>query len=150
MPDGVTLASGFAWASGDAMRMHLWLEHRETSILGFTAERGFWQGPFSSGFGDSLQWSAYERAFEVPHWSIALLTAILPALTLRRTWLRRRRSRAGLCHRCGYDLRASPDRCPECGAAPTAAADSPAGGGMRRARGRGTARKQEDPAAHHA
>ena len=45
----------------------------------------------------------------------AVLTAILPALWVVQWRRHRRRGRTGLCPVCGYDLRASPDRCPECG-----------------------------------
>jgi hypothetical protein len=55
---------------------------------------------------------------EVPYYLIAVVAALLPACWV---WRRSRRPRAGCCARCGYDLRATPDRCPECGAASKAA-----------------------------
>jgi hypothetical protein len=50
----------------------------------------------------------------VPHWFLLLLTALIVGLMTWR-WLRARRRDPNLCAKCGYDLRASPQRCPECG-----------------------------------
>jgi hypothetical protein len=54
----------------------------------------------------------YHYVVGVPIWSLALASAFLPAGRLVR---RSRYHRPGRCRSCGYDLRATPDRCPECG-----------------------------------
>jgi len=48
-------------------------------------------------------------------WPPVLLTGMVFTLWLRREVALRRRAFAGRCSRCGYDLRATPNRCPECG-----------------------------------
>ena len=62
--------------------------------------------------------SVDSRGFVIPHWFLFLL-ALAPILVTVRTILKDRRVRglllAGRCTECGYDLRASPDCCPECG-----------------------------------
>jgi hypothetical protein len=51
----------------------------------------------------------------MPLWSIVAVTAIGPIAWVVARERRIRAKKRGLCAVCGYDLRESPDRCPECG-----------------------------------
>ncbi|MGA2584685.1 MAG: hypothetical protein ABSG31_15525 [Tepidisphaeraceae bacterium] len=54
----------------------------------------------------------------MPDWPLVILTGLPPLLWIfynRRPIRNRWRRMRGLCEVCGYDLRATPQRCPECG-----------------------------------
>lgn len=71
---------------------------------------------------DGRRWTTGDRAVYrsvvVPWGAMMVVALLLPVLALRRMirvdrWTVRKRK--GLCQTCGYNLKESPERCPECG-----------------------------------
>jgi hypothetical protein len=89
---------GQQWSSGDAGFAAGHTEHTPWQTAGGTARR-------------YVEWTA-----QAPHWFLASATAPLPLAWCAFYLRRRRRTHERLCPNCGYDLRATPDGCPECGA----------------------------------
>jgi hypothetical protein len=94
-------------AGGPKGAQRIRVTNNKWECLGFAFQTG------SVGYPDGSS-TVYARRFRCPLWFLSAATAILPA-----TWLiskaRNQRRQKGFCE-CGYDLRATPGRCPECGA----------------------------------
>jgi DNA-directed RNA polymerase subunit RPC12/RpoP len=84
-----------------------WTLVRRSNVLGFGAQVG------RLGSKSSL-WAQCDEIF-VPIWLLVALFASPLVIRVRRKLERHHRLRAGRCATCGYDLRGSKDRCPECG-----------------------------------
>jgi hypothetical protein len=92
-------ARGFEWESGPP--------HRVPTRRGFLWETSGWR-PMPS-------YVERRKALVAPHWFLVLLFAATPSARVFMGWTRRSPRRDGHCPACGYDLRATPERCPECG-----------------------------------
>jgi hypothetical protein len=97
------------------------VENRGDDVKGFSYHRrlpdDFYVRQRAFTFNHKDYGEIRSTAIRVPHWLFAAIFAVTPA-----AWfLARRRVRTShgvACPTCGYDLRATPDRCPECGTVP--------------------------------
>jgi hypothetical protein len=106
-----------------------WLTLKRGLIVPLSGLHGFHE-VLGVGWDVQAQWSFAKpappytissREWWVPHWAAAVTLAALPTCRLAPLIRRcRGRCRTGHCPTCGYDLRASPERCPECGTATAA------------------------------
>ncbi len=107
----ISVITNFAGQAGTGIR------RLPAGDLANTFDHAFIGFGYASGriaYGLPRKWASnYTIAF--PYWSLVLLTMLLPIYWI---WHHIHGIRNGhLCPACGYDLRASKDSCPECGAA---------------------------------
>ena len=99
-----TVAPGFYADPADLKRL------KDMQGLSHSSRRADYGG---AGYGGADY--GRQQLSRLPHWVLLPPLAVLPALWARRRRTDRHRSKGGLCLCCGYDVRASKERCPECG-----------------------------------
>ena len=76
---------------------------------------GYARGGWEHRAGFALVWERPMYGLAVPFWFLLAASVAATALLAAARARRARRRQPGTCNSCGYDLRATPGRCPECG-----------------------------------
>jgi hypothetical protein len=122
--DGL-LAGRWSAASRDQPN-YLWLLSSRGQIRINTSSEGRPGKTTSHDVYDPVDWNNYDWKYHalgfaggetgllIPLWAITALLVLFPVIA---SWPHKKRndSQSAKCPNCGYDLRATPDRCPECG-----------------------------------
>jgi hypothetical protein len=151
---GMTPPFGWSWGDGARGRAYS-IECDDGTIILRTASgvmKTAPPGPFT--YGTKMLGAIDGVGFEYHHWQLIPMTPsnqpiagfsfgsfiqanisggwalfvalVLLSLCVFDVVMQRRQARAAhLCRNCGYDLRATPDRCPECGLVATSSLPSP-------------------------
>jgi hypothetical protein len=98
------------WAQVPAWQAQFGPIHRG-NFFGFKWYSGpIYQWPMNLGpvmqMGDA-------HTLRLPYWLPLLILGVIPTIWISKRWPTRKPP--GICTLCGYDLRATPNRCPECG-----------------------------------
>jgi hypothetical protein len=91
-----------------------WADHYPTGLSWYHLGFG---GAGAVGESRLTPWLFRNEVLIVPYWAICAVTLLPLVPSSSRSIRRQVRKRRGQCLTCGYDLRASPGRCPECGTA---------------------------------
>lgn len=98
------LADRTSWRSSPVTK-----RDHAVGVLGFS-----WVDSGTDGTGRGLPASNW-IVIAAPHWLFVVMGLVLPAAVIRRRMKFGKSAGSRVCGRCGYDVRATPDRCPECG-----------------------------------
>jgi hypothetical protein len=91
-------------------------EHRLFGLFSFGLRRIDFDLAKDWGGKPHVMENGYEVMF--PMWFPAFMLGLLPGTLVFQRWREKGRSVDGFCAKCGYDLRGTPERCPECGRKP--------------------------------
>jgi hypothetical protein len=102
--------NGWGYDREKLISNQIYLQWPRFSFAGFE----YGDTDYVDNWGDS-HFPVLSREAAVPLWFVMIVFGTWPIVKLVRI-VRHRRDVPGHCRRCGYDLRATPERCPECGA----------------------------------
>jgi hypothetical protein len=95
----------------------VWLPHEDHHYPTFVQRGGLWNklGFELHKYEQRGPASTFISAITFPYWLPLMALACSPSFRLVGLVRKHRRKTLNKCVTCGYDLRATPDRCPECG-----------------------------------